>query len=186
MINKIPSGSTFLNPSRILNAVGIKLGDKVADLGCGGAGYFVLQAARIIGDKGVAYGIDVLKSALSGLESRAKLDNLDNVIPVWSNAEIYGAAKAIKNGTLDIAFLVQLLSQAKKHKEIFRETSRMLKKGGKAVVIDWERSDLSFGPKSGQFVPTDHVKELAHEAGFKFTKSFQAGPYHYGLIFEKI
>jgi len=186
MINKIPSGSMFLNPAKILNTVSINFGDKVADLGCGGAGYFVLQAAKMVGDKGVSYGVDILKSALSGLESRAKLDGLDNVVPVWSNAEIYGGARTIKSNTLDIALMVQLLSHSKKHREIFREAHRMLKKKGKAVVVDWEKSDLSFGPTREKFVPADQIKEVAHENGFKFVKAFQASEYHYGLIFEKI
>ena len=186
MPQKVPSGNVFLSPGKILNAVGVNPGDKIADLGCGGAGYFVLQAARMIGDKGVVYGVDVLKSALSGLESKAKLEGLSNIVSVWSNAEIYGGAKAIKNGSLDLVLLTQLLFQSKKHKEIFRETARILKSKGKAVVVDWKKCDLSFGPKPEQCVTVDQVKEVAQDTGFKFIDEFEPGVYHYGLIFEKL
>lgn len=186
MFQKAPSGNVFLNPSKILNSIGINLGDKVADLGCGGAAYFVLQAARMVGGKGMVYGVDILKSALSGLESKAKLDGLSNVVSIWSNAEIYGGAIAIKNGSLDLVLLIQLLFQSKKHKEIFRETARILKRKGKAVVIDWKKSDLSFGPRPEQYVSPDQVKEVAQKTGFKFVKQFEPGVYHYGLIFEKL
>lgn len=185
-INKVPSGNVFLNPEKILNIAELKLGDKVADLGCGGAGYFILQAAKMVGPKGIAYGVDVLRPALSGLISRAKLEGLNNITPIWSNVEIYNGAKQIKNGSLDMALLINLLYQSKKHYEIFRETYRMLRKGGKAVVVDWRVSKAGFGPKKDEFVDAENIKSIALETGFKLTKTFVAGEYHYSLIFEKV
>lgn len=184
-IYKVPSGNVFLNPEKILNIAELKLADTVADLGCGGAGYFILQAAKIIGPKGTAYGVDVLRSALSGLMSRAKLEGLNNVTPIWSNVEIYNGAKQIKNGSLDMALLINLLYQSKKHYEIFRETYRMLKKGGKVVVVDWRVSKAGFGPKKDEFVDLEQIKTTTSDIGFKLTKTFVAGEYHFGLIFEK-
>ena len=184
-INKVPSGNVFLNPEKILNIAEINYGDKIADLGCG-AGYFILQAAKMVGPKGTAYGVDVLKSALSGLVSRAKLEGINNIKPVWSNVEIYNGAKGIKDGSLDAALLINLFYQSKKHYEIFREAYRILKNGGKAVVIDWHVSKAGFGPKEDEFVDPEKIKSIASDAGFKLAKSFVAGEFHFGLIFEKI
>lgn len=186
MAVRTTSSTIFLNPKKILKIAELGLGQKFADLGCGGGGYFVLEAARMVGDKGVAYGVDVLKTALSGLISKVKMDGLTNVKLVWSDLEIYGGAQDIKNGTLDKALLSQLLYQSKDHLNIFRETARMLKKGGWAIVVDWRRSNLRFSPAPQTCVPPERVIEVASRTGFKHIKSFEASPYHYGLIFERI
>ena len=88
-MTKIPSGTTLFKTDKILHRIGVGPGQVVADLGCGGSGYFVLQAAKMVGSKGTVFGIDVLKSALSNLISRARLAGLANIIPVWSNLEIF-------------------------------------------------------------------------------------------------
>ena len=38
----------FMDPEKILNEVGLKIGKTVADLGCG-TGFFVIPAAKILG-----------------------------------------------------------------------------------------------------------------------------------------
>ncbi len=185
-MKKIASGTTFLNAGEILQTADVRSGMRVADLGCGGAGYFVLQAARMVSDAGVVYAIDVLKPALSALMSKVKLENLSNIVPVWSNVEVYRGTKIINDGSLDMAFLVQLLFQSRHQKEIFRETARMLKSGGTALVVDWLPGNVSFGPQDSAILSSESVRALAQTAGFKGIKEFKAGPYHYGLLFEKV
>lgn len=184
MDEHITKGSTFLHPENILAKAGVVTGDVVVDIGCGG-GYFVIAAARMIGDEGMAYGIDLLKPALSTLDSKAKTFGLTNIRTVWSDAEVFGGAKEIKNGSANVVLLTQLFSQAKKHKEIFDEASRMLKKGGIAVVVDWQNNGLKFGPAAEDCMSKETLIEYAKEKRFVFKREIEAGPYHYGLIFEK-
>jgi len=89
----------FLDPKSILKTLKIQGGQRVVDLGCGG-GYFVIEAAREVGDNGLVYGVDVLQTALSALSSRARLYGLFNIRTVWSNAEVHGGAQVIKNGDI--------------------------------------------------------------------------------------
>ena len=184
MDNETKNDSTFLHPEQVLKQAGLVSGKKVADLGCGG-GYFLLAAARLVGDKGEAYGVDVLKTALSSIASKARLFNLQNIHLVWSDVEIYGGAKAIHNNSLDMVLLVQLLSQVQKKSEVFREVDRIMKKDGTLVVVDWNNNNLSFGPDAKKHIPEAEVKELAGQSGFRFNRAIQASPYHYGLIFNK-
>ncbi|MBU0597726.1 methyltransferase domain-containing protein [Patescibacteria group bacterium] len=177
-------GNTFLNPEQVLKNLDIAYGEQVVDMGCGG-GYFVLQAARIIGNKGTAYGVDILKSALSSLKSKALMFGLSNVRVVWSDAEVYGGAKNISDSSSDLVLLVQLLSQVKKRHEVFREAVRILKKGGRIAVLDWKENKLSFGITNDQLIPLEEVKELAVKVGLRFFKEIEAGPYHFGLVFKK-
>ncbi|MFH1236326.1 MAG: methyltransferase domain-containing protein [Parcubacteria group bacterium] len=184
-MGKAASGNQFLNPARILHDIGVRYGHQIADLGCGGAGYFVFQAAKVVGDRGVSYGVDVLKHALSGLQSKIALEGVKNVIPVWSNLERYGATKQIRNGTLDFALIINTLFQAHDKGMMIKEAVRMIALKGKLVIIDWKTGGLSFGPNPSDLVSPGEVERHAQACGMHLEKTFDAGRYHFGMIFVR-
>ena len=76
----VPGGNELLNPVDLIkNKLGVFYGARVADLGCGGAGFFVLQNAQVVGPNGIIYAVDVLKSALANVEARAKILGFRNI-----------------------------------------------------------------------------------------------------------
>jgi len=178
------SGHSFLNPEHILKKTGLISGQWVADLGCGG-GYFVLPAARIVGDDGRVYGVDILKTALSSVGSKARLFGLTNIHLVWANVEIFGSSKGIHDESIDVVSLTQLLSQSKKQKDIFKEANRILKKGGQLVVIDWNSDRLPFSPHKEEYVTVEEVKMLARDNYLKFEREIKVSVYHFCLLFKK-
>ncbi len=176
--------SVLMDAGKILNELlQIKKGDMVGDLGAGG-GLFLLQAARLVGDQGQVYAVDVVKNILSELESKARLAGLNNIKTVWSNLELPGATK-IGNETLDSTILVNVLYQSQKHFEILSEATRLLKKGGKLLIIDWTDNDLSFGPIKERLVQPQNIISLASQMDLELAQQFKAGPCHFGLIFIK-
>ncbi|MEK7570168.1 MAG: methyltransferase domain-containing protein [Patescibacteria group bacterium] len=182
---KIPSGTTLFETEHTLRRMGVGPGQVIADLGCGGSGYFVLQAAKMVGSKGTVFGIDVLKSALSNLVSRAKLSGLQNIIPVWSNLEMYRGARLVRDEVVDVSLLINLLYQSKRHTDILRETYRMLKPGGRLLVVDWKVSGIKMGPTPENLIHPADVRRVAEDAGFLFVEEFTPGPYHFALVFKK-
>ena len=182
---KFPSGTKLFETEHILHRMGVGPGQVIADLGCGGSGYFVLQAAKMVGSKGTVFGIDVLKSALSNLVSRAKLANLQNIIPVWSNLEMYRGARLVRDEVVDVSLLINLLFQSKRHTDIMREAYRMLKPDGHLLTVDWKVSGMKMGPTPESLVHPSDVRRVAEDAGFLFVEEFIPGPYHFGLIFKK-
>jgi ubiquinone/menaquinone biosynthesis C-methylase UbiE len=184
-ILKISGGNTLLDPYFIFEQIELGAGAKVADLGCGAAGHFVIPAAKIVGKQGVVYAVDLLKSVLEAVKSRAKLEGVSgNIKTVWSNLEIYGATD-IEAGSLDLALLANTLFQIPKKEEVFREAVRLTKKGGKIAVVEWGLGASPIGPPPGRRLSKDVVRELARTNGLSEIKEFKAGPYHYGLIFSK-
>ncbi|TAK05301.1 methyltransferase domain-containing protein [Patescibacteria group bacterium] len=176
----IPSGSELLNPVTILTEAGVREGMHVADLGCGATGHIVFPASHMVGKNGIVYGVDILKSALSGVESRAKLEGVANVQTVWSDIEVYGATK-VPEASLDLATLVN----NRPSPAMMRETVRLIKPGGTLVVVDWVVTATPFGPASKERIDTETVKRMAADLRLTLTKEFQAGQYHYGVIFKK-
>lgn len=183
---KASGGTGLLNAKDILqNQLKIEYGAKCADLGCGGNGYFVFQAARLVGEQGLVYALDILKMVLKNIEHRAKMMSLDNIRTVWSNLENYGAAK-INDASLDCALLISVLFQNKHPEKIFREAARMLKNGGKLLVIDWKPGRFAFGPLPEQKIKREEIEDVALGAGFKKERDLEVGKFHFGVLFEKI
>lgn len=161
----------------------LKIGNMVGDLGAGG-GLFSVQAARLVGGQGQVYAVDILKSALSEIDSKARMSGLDNIKTVWSNIEIIGATK-INEKSLDAVMLVNVLFQSTKHFEILSEAERLIKSGGKLLVVDWNDSSSSFSPSVDRKVNPQSIIQLSEKLGLSLENEFRAGNYHFGLIFTK-
>jgi ubiquinone/menaquinone biosynthesis C-methylase UbiE len=164
-----------------------QVGDKVkvANLGCGSSGHFVFPCADLVGKKGRVYAVDILKTVLDRISRQAKQENYQNIDAIWSNLEIYNATK-IESGSLDSALLINILYQSHKRPEILRETIRMVKNGGTILVVEWKNIALPFGPPVEERVKQNLLEEAAKKLGLHLLEEFDAGLYHYGLIFTKI
>jgi len=172
----------FLNPESIVKEFGLKQGMQVADFGCG-AGYFTIAMAKLVGEEGNIYALDVLKTALESVRSRAKIEGLLNIRTIWANLELKGGSK-LEDESMDLVLLANILFQSSKKVSIIREAKRVLKEGGKMIVIEW-KARQPFGPPEDLIVDKDLIKEKIEKEGFVFSKEIPAGHNHWGLVFIK-
>ena len=177
-------GSNLLNAKTILQTVGVGNGQVVGDLGCGAKGYFSLQAAKMGGDKGIIYACDVVKTALESVESRARMEGIENLTTVWTNLEISGATK-IQDGRLDVALIFNILYQSDKRSQIMEEAIRLVTPGGKIAIVDWRKGAGPLGPLEKERVDLKEIQRLASSLGLQEEQTFEAGPYHFGAVFIK-
>jgi len=169
----------------ILRKITVEEGQKVAELGCGNFGFFVWPLARLVGRRGQVYAVDILKSTLDEIRRQALRENFPQVKIVWSNLEIFKAT-AVETSSLDSALLVNVLYQSDKRIEILREAIRLLKRGGKLLIVEWGTADSPLGPTLDKRVKLDSLKVAAPKIGLDVKEEFSAGPYHYGLILTKL
>lgn len=184
MILEITGGNKLIDPIAVLQKAGLKEKMQVADLGCGAVGHYVFPAARLVGKDGRVFAVDILKSVLENIEKRAHLENLENIITVWSDLERFGAAK-IESSSLDAGMLMNTLFQTKDRTMVLKEAVRLLKVGGKLMVVDWLLTGAPFGPPIEGRVDPFWVESEADKLGLRLQTRFSPGQYHYGLIFEK-
>ena len=179
------SEDQLLNTSKILrNELMLQPGDHVADLGAGTAAFFTMETAHIVTDTGHVHSVDILKRVLENIESRAKLEDLHNITTHWSNLEKFGALK-INDESLDAVLIVNTLFQNKDYSTIFKEATRLLKPGGKLLIIEWAPGIFPLGPKQEEKISSEILLQNAANIGLSELRSFEAGKYHYGIIFQK-
>ncbi|HNX11138.1 MAG TPA: class I SAM-dependent methyltransferase [bacterium] len=178
------SKNKLLNYYAILGQLNQPDGKVVADLGCGQFGYFVFPLARLVGGSGKVYAIDVLPGALEAIKRQARLENLAQIETVWSDLEVAGATP-VHGKKLDAAFLINVLYQAHDGLDMIREAVRMLKSGGKLIVVEWSEKAKELGPPPSQRIKKDKLLAGITSLGLELDQDFSPGSYHYGLTFKK-
>ncbi|MBI4239700.1 methyltransferase domain-containing protein [Candidatus Uhrbacteria bacterium] len=180
----LQGGTALLDAFKILKRIEIKEAYVVADLGCGGGGHFVAPLAKMVGINGKVYALDVQKRVIEAVESKMKFQKILNVETVWSNLEVYGAAK-IPNESCDVVVIVNVLFQNTQHSTIINEATRMLRPGGRLAVIDWMSLSSPFGPPLNLRISPERLKSIVFNSGLRLFDEFDAGSYHYVEVFRK-
>ena len=169
----------FLNPSKVLNELKLKGNFIAADFGSGSGGWAIPLAKRL--KFGKVYAIDILQEPLSALKSKGEMERVYNIETIRSDVEQKKGSK-LPDSSCDLVLLTNLLFEADDKKVIMEEAKRVLKKGGKILVVDW-LPEAAKGPEKR--VSPEEVKKIAEDLGLKLEKEFQAGVFHYGLLFTK-
>ncbi|MDP3697198.1 MAG: methyltransferase domain-containing protein [Candidatus Taylorbacteria bacterium] len=172
----------FMNPDKVVDAFGVSQGMKVADFGCG-AGYFTISLAQRVGSSGRVYGLDVVESALDSLSAKTRVNGLNNIETIRANLEILGGS-GLANESQDIVLLANILFQSNKKESILDEGKRVLKSGGKLIIIDWKKGALGGPPDDLRLDPIG-TEEIAKNKGFVYEHPIDAGQFHFGFIFSK-
>lgn len=174
----------FLDPERTLFAAGLSAGQSLADLGTG-SGFYVIAAGKIFGDSGLVYAVDIIESALDHIAAEARVRGLRNVRTLRCDLETPECCRTIPTGSLDYVLLANIVHQIKNRKGLLAEAYRILKTGGKLIVIEWNDQPSPIGPQVGERLDPKAIIKLADAAHLKEAGDLPADNYHYGLMFIK-
>ncbi len=118
------------NASDFLAEIGIKEGQAILDFGCGSDTY-TIPAAKLVGESGIVYALDVSRKALDRMEERAKSEELENIVRIDASSE---REIPLENKKIDLALLIDVLQEIDDRAALFDEISRILKLGGAVCV----------------------------------------------------
>lgn len=168
---------TFLDPVKVLTQINLKESMVAADFGCGSGGW-VIPLAKML-KNGKVHAIDILQEPLSALRAKLKAEKLFNVDVIHSDVE---KRSKLSSNSCDLVLMTNLLFQAEDRQGILEEAKKVLKEGGKILIVDW-KSGASIGPTDK--VSAKEAQGLAEKVGLEFVSVFDAGIYHWALVFTK-
>lgn len=177
---KVKNSMNFLNPEDILSTLSLKENMMASEFGCGSGDFSLAMAERL--KQGKVYAMDIQEEPLSVLKSRALERKLQNLDVVHCDLEKKKGSK-LADGCLDLVLVSNVLFQVRNKKAFLKEAKRVLKPEGRLLVVDWI-SQAPFGPGTNTIAPAE-VREIAKSLDLKFENEFDAGGYHYGLVFAK-
>jgi len=175
----------FVSPEQIIEKLDLAPQMAVADFGCG-SGHYVIGAAKKVGKQGKVYAIDIQQEMLGFVRSQAQMAGLNNIETIWTDLEMPDATR-LKENVVDLIIISNILFQAENKNQVLKEALRILKPGGRLVIIEWNigEQESKLGPPVNSRISSQNAKTLFEGAGFSFVKEFDPGEHHYGLIFKK-
>ncbi len=172
----------FLNPDDTLKHLLIREDWHIADLGAG-SGAYTLAAAKYV-PAGKVYAIDINREILPFIKAKVLAHGHENIEVVWGDIDRHGGTN-IGDASMDAVILANTFFQIHDKNTALQEINRILKPGGKVLLVDWAGSYGNLGPREEDAVPPDAARSLFEKFGFVFKEDVPAGDYHYGMIFYK-
>ena len=154
---------------------------KVGDFGAG-SGHYSRMAAAIVGHSGKVYAIDIQEGVLKHIKLNTHESHQRIIETVWGDIEKPGGTH-LRDASLDAVLLANAFFQVENRFGLLSEIRRVLKSGGKLMVVDWAGSYGGIGPAPKHVVSEHDAEEFFIKGGFYKVKSFRAGSHHYGILF---
>ncbi len=167
----------WYNPEKILQNVGLREGMVLADVGCG-EGFFSILASKIVGKKGKIYAVDVDSSAVEKLKTKAKAENLTNIVAKAGKAE----ETVFCRGCVDVVFYSMDLHDFQDPVKVLANANEMVKPDGLVVDLDWKKIKMDFGPPLSIRFSEQYVQELLESQGLQVKEVIDVGAYHYVIV----
>jgi ubiquinone/menaquinone biosynthesis C-methylase UbiE len=173
----------FSDPRKNLEQFDVAPGMKVADFGSG-VGHYAFLLGQIVGSTGHVFALDVQKELLVTLKREAEKAHLFNVEVVCADFDT-GSTK-LKSDFIERGIVANVLFQLTEKEKFVKEVARVLKTGGKILVVDWSDSFGGIGPDKKFVLSKTECQSLFEKVGFVLEKNISAGLHHYGFVFKKV
>lgn len=161
----------MMKPTAFLKSVGLIRGMDFGDIGCG-PGLFTMAASYIVGSEGRVYAIDIEERMLEYMTGAGLPEN---VIPTLSTE----TTLPLEDSSLDLALIAFTLHEAHEPTLLLKEVSRVLKKRGRVLILDWEARDEEIGPPKEERLPMDRASACVMEAGLLLAETSSYNDSHY-------
>jgi len=169
-----------LNPESFLATHGLKRGNAFLDIACFD-GLFTRAATRIVGREGKIYAIDPSPTAIQKVRSFVDEKRIGSLVLEEGLAEKVMLGEEIA----DVAFFGAVVPGLYNPVKAFSNAYRMLKAGGRLVVLEWKQGDLDAGPSYYAKLGREKVKTYIEAAKFTVEATEDEGDYLYSIIATK-
>jgi ubiquinone/menaquinone biosynthesis C-methylase UbiE len=131
-------------------------GERVLDVGCGTGAF--LERLMVATTERYAAGVDVSPAMLA--EARRRLSDYPHVDLLEARAE----ALPFEDGTFDVVVSASVLHYTERPRDALTEAGRVLRAGGRLVLLDWDRRTFWMNVVDGWLRLVDPAHQRAYAA----------------------
>jgi SAM-dependent methyltransferase len=170
-----PARDEWQKPAKVIDALQLKPGEVVADIGAG-TGYFTVRLAKSPASPKV-YAVDIEPSMVAYVKQRATREGLKNVVAVQAGADRTNLPEPV-----DLVLVVDTYHHIPNRVAYFMALKDRMKPGARLAIVDFRKDSPSGPPPEFRFTPEQISEELAN-AGFALQTSLDFLPRQIFLIY---
>jgi 2-polyprenyl-3-methyl-5-hydroxy-6-metoxy-1,4-benzoquinol methylase len=167
-------------PQQVIDALDIRKGQTVADLGAG-SGYFSFRMAPKVGSEGKVLAVDIQEEMLNVVRQRAQREGINNVVALRSTT----SDAKLAPGSIDLLLMVDVYHELEYPYEVMQSVAKALKPGGRVALVEYRKEDPRVPIKEVHKMSEQQIiKEMA-AVGLKHLKTVDTLPIQHLAIFTK-
>jgi ubiquinone/menaquinone biosynthesis C-methylase UbiE len=166
--------------SLMLANLGITRGMTVCDMGCGN-GFYTLQMAKMVGDNGHVYAVDIQPEMLKLLNERADEQEISNITPVMGTL----TDPRLPAGRVDLILCVDVYHEFSHPEHMLRQMREALSEKGLLVLVEFRLEDPNVPIKLEHKMSKEQVQKEMEPNGFELAKEFDKLPWQHMLFYRR-
>jgi len=167
-------------PDLVIEALNLRPGDIVADVGCG-TGYFSWRLAREVGPDGRVYGTEIQPEMLEKLASAMKERNVTNVVGVLGKVDDPQIPEPV-----DLVLMVDVYHECSHPAEMMAAICERLKPGGRFAIVEYRGEDPEVPIKPLHKMTEVQVKAEMKGLPLEYVETVRTLPRQHLIVFRKL
>lgn len=163
----------------LLEALDVRPGQTVCDMGCGN-GFYTLELARLVGPRGRVYAVDIQPEMLRMLAENATAAGLRNIRPVLGTP----VDPRLPAGTIDVALCVDVYHEFSHPEAMLERIRTSLAPAGRLVLAEFRGEDAAVPIKPLHKMTKAQIRAELEPAGFEVVREFDRLPWQHLLFLE--
>jgi ubiquinone/menaquinone biosynthesis C-methylase UbiE len=166
------------DPERLVDALHLRPGDVVADVGAG-VGYHAWRLSKRVGPRGKVYATDLQPEMLKLLREAMVQRGAGNVVAVQATADSTGLPEA----SVDVALLVDVYHEAQDPLAFLGQLRRALKPTCRLVLVEFRAEDPAVPIRAEHKMTAEQVIAELAAGGYRLTERNESLPWQHLLVF---
>jgi SAM-dependent methyltransferase len=166
-------------PTLVMENLGLKPDDVVADIGAG-SGYFSLLLAPLV-PQGRVLAVDIQQEMLDFIEGRKKLKQVRNVETILGTIE----DTKLPEGQVDVVLMVDAYHEFSHPREMMLSIVKGLVPGGRVVFLEYRGEDPNVPIKPLHKMTVKQITREMASVGLRFVEVRDFLPIQHFLVFQK-
>ena len=164
--------------SVMMAQLGIKPGMNIADIGVGN-GFHAIPMARMVGDKGRIYGVDVQHQMIELLQIRARQAGVKNIVPIHNS---YWDAM-LPEKSVDLAIMVDVYHEFSHPETMLASVRKALRPGGRIALLEFRMEHPDVPIKRLHKMSKTQIMREYQANGFKLVGEYNELPWQHMMFF---
>jgi ubiquinone/menaquinone biosynthesis C-methylase UbiE len=167
-------------PDKMVDLLGLKPGQMVADIGAG-TGYISWRMAQKIAPNGKVYGVDIQQEMLDLMAKNMKARGTTNVIPALGTE----TDPKLPANSIDLVIMVDVYHEFSEPYEMMTNIVNALKPGGRVAFVEYRAEDPNVPIKHVHKMSEAQVKKEAAAVGLEWEKTIPDLPWQHLILVRK-